>query len=182
MIFVYNERYKGTFNFGRVFCCLEVQFSLFLSNKTKKSEHNKRRFRFLLYFRRMKQMRLCLVLFSILFCSACQTKEQVRHQQFMVQGQVLYETHCANCHQKNGQGLAALYPSITKSVLLSQPAALVCLMRNGRKKGDTQLMPANNQLQPLDLALISTYILNKWGSENGITEPDSVQKILKKCN
>ena len=62
-------------------------------------------------------------------------------------------------------------------------------MRNGLQdtiivNGKTyhQPMPANTQLQALDVAEIATYIYNEWGNEKVITEVKSVQKVLKECH
>ena len=44
-----------------------------------------------------------------------------------------------------------------------------------------QPMPANLQLQALDVAEIGTYIYNEWGNEKLITDVKSVQKVLEEC-
>jgi cytochrome c551 len=131
-------------------------------------------------------------LFLIAQCSlltACDSQEELKRKQYYIDGQVLYKTHCANCHQENGQGLAGLYPPISGSDFLKKNKDLVlCSMRNGLKdtivvNGKTyrQPMPANTQLQALDVAEIGTYIYNEWGNEKVITDVKSVQKVLEGC-
>jgi cytochrome c551 len=121
--------------------------------------------------------------------TACDSQEELKRKQYYIDGQVLYKTHCANCHQENGQGLAGLYPPISGSDFLKKNKELVlCSMRNGLKdtivvNGKTyrQPMPANTQLQALDVAEIATYIYNEWGNEKVITDVKSVQKVLEGC-
>mgnify|MGYP006211655313 FL=1 len=43
-------------------------------------------------------------------------------------------------------------------------------------------MPANKQLQGIDVAEITTYIYNEWGGETTITDVKSVKKILDTCD
>ena len=123
-----------------------------------------------------------------LLTNSC-SHEDVKLKQYYIDGQALYKTHCANCHQDNGQGLAGLYPPIAESDFLKDNKNLIlCSMRNGLKdtivvNGKTyrQPMPANTQLQALDVAEIATYIYNEWGNEKVITDVKSVQKVLEAC-
>ena len=130
--------------------------------------------------------------FLIAQCSLLITScsyEDVKLKQYYIDGQALYKLHCANCHQENGQGLAGLYPPIAGSDFLKNNKELVlCSLRNGLKdtivvNGKTyhQPMPANLQLQALDVAEIATYIYNEWGNEKVITDVKSVQKVLQRC-
>jgi cytochrome c551 len=131
---------------------------------------------------------LCLLPFTFYLLS-CDSQEEVKRKQYYIDGQVLYKTHCANCHQENGQGLAGLYPPIMGSDYLKKnKESILCSMRNGLQdtiivNGKTyhQPMPANTQLQALDVAEIATYIYNEWGNEKVITEVKSVQKVLEEC-
>jgi mono/diheme cytochrome c family protein len=40
---------------------------------------------------------------------ACQSQEELKLKQYYIDGQALYKTHCENCHQIDGKGLAGLY-------------------------------------------------------------------------
>ena len=134
----------------------------------------------------MKISPLLLLTFYLL---SCDSQEEVKRKQYYIDGQVLYKTHCANCHQENGQGLAGLYPPIMGSDYLKKnKESVLCSMRNGLQdtivvNGKTyhQPMPANTQLQALDVAEIATYIYNEWGNEKVITGVKSVQKVLEEC-
>lgn len=123
------------------------------------------------------------------FLIASCSQEDIKLKQYYIEGQALYKLHCANCHQENGQGLAGLYPPIAGSDFLKDNKNLIlCSMRYGLKdtivvNGKTyrQPMPANLQLQALDVAEIATYIYNEWGNEKVITDVKSVQKVLEGC-
>ena len=135
------------------------------------------------------QITSCLLLTVHCLLSISCSQEDVKLKQYYIDGQALYKLHCANCHQDNGQGLAGLYPPIAGSDFLKDNKNLIlCSMRYGLKdtivvNGKTyrQPMPANTQLQALDVAEIGTYIYNEWGNEKVITDVKSVQKVLEGC-
>lgn len=135
------------------------------------------------------QVTSCLLLTVYCLLSISCSQEDVKLKQYYIDGQALYKLHCANCHQDNGQGLAGLYPPIAGSDFLKDNKNLIlCSMRYGLKdtivvNGKTyrQPMPANTQLQALDVAEIGTYIYNEWGNEKVITDVKSVQKVLDGC-
>jgi cytochrome c551 len=136
----------------------------------------------------MKINNFLLLTICCIITTSC-NQDEVKRKQYYIDGQVLYKTHCANCHQENGQGLAGLYPPIMGSDYLKKNKELIlCSMRNGLQdtivvNGKTyhQPMPANTQLQALDVAEIATYIYNEWGNETVITDVKSVQKVLNEC-
>ncbi|PWK27300.1 cbb3-type cytochrome c oxidase subunit III [Arcicella aurantiaca] len=131
----------------------------------------------------------CLLLTAYCFLLAACSEKDIKLKQYYIDGQALYKLHCANCHQENGQGLAGLYPPIAGSDFLEKNKELIlCSMRNGLQdtivvngKSFHQAMPANTQLQALDVAEIATYIYNEWGNEKEITEVKYVQKVLENC-
>jgi cytochrome c551 len=127
-------------------------------------------------------------LFLSIALASCQSKEQIKLDQYFVNGKNIYEANCANCHQKDGKGLANLYPPIDGADFLKNKEEVICIIKNGvsgemivNGKKYNQQMPANPQLYDLDIASLTTYIYNQWGNEKKITEPDSVKKILEKC-
>jgi cytochrome c551 len=127
------------------------------------------------------------ILLLIIALTSCQSKEQIRLDQYFVNGKNIYEAQCANCHQKDGKGLANLYPPIAGADFLKNKERVIYIIKNGvsgemmvNGKTYNQQMPANPQLYDLDIAALTTYIYNQWGNEKSITEPDSVKKILEK--
>ena len=128
-------------------------------------------------------------LFALFFCflMGCQTKEEVKFDQYVAEGYSLYTIHCANCHQENGRGLAGLYPPIAKQYLKDK-TALACMMRNGlvgnlvvEGKAYNRAMPGNLTLKDLEIAEIITYVGSRWNDEKTITQTDSVKSALLKC-
>ncbi len=116
----------------------------------------------------------------ISFCliiNACRSEEQIRYEQYVIAGKNLYETHCANCHGKNGEGLRNLYPGLNGSARLGETAYLTCLIRYGTS-GKEPNMPANSQLYALDVAQIITFLNERWG-DGSMTETEEVEKV--KC-
>lgn len=107
----------------------------------------------------------------------------------MVQGEQLYLTHCANCHQVNGTGLAQLYPPLHPSDFVDKRfPEVVCLIRFGisgpmevNQKIFNQPMPGIPQLSELEIAEILTYIYNSNGREKGLIEIRQIGVLLDSC-
>lgn len=118
----------------------------------------------------------------------CQSAEEIKRNQYFVEGLELYKTHCANCHQIDGTGLEGLYPPISSAFLDKNKMKVICLMQNGindslviNGKKYSQPMPANKSLEKLELAEIATFVYNKWGNETVITDFEEVEKGLEGC-
>lgn len=115
--------------------------------------------------------------------------ENVKFEQYLVEGQQLYQIHCANCHQMNGEGLAKLYPPLAKSdYLMGDIDRAICIQKNGQQ-GEivvngidfNQPMPGIGTLTNLEIAEITTYITNSWGNEHGMVSIKEVESALKSC-
>ena len=117
------------------------------------------------------------------------TPGDTKLEQYKVQGEQLYNTHCSNCHQKNGKGLGLVYPPVDKSDFVDQKfEEVICLMKHGREgemmvngKMFNQPMPGVPSLTELELAEIATYLYNSWGRQKGIVELTQVSEALKSC-
>jgi len=109
--------------------------------------------------------------------------------QYLVEGEQLYNTHCGNCHQKNGKGLRQVYPPLAESDYMAQHfEKVICGMKFGlegeiKVNGTTynQRMPGVLSLTDLELAEIATYIYNSWGHERGMIESISIPALLDSC-
>lgn len=120
--------------------------------------------------------------------SACSFKDP-KFQQYYVHGQVLYEKHCSNCHQKNGQGLGRVYPPLASSDYLNTNfEKSLCLMKYGTQgeilvngKSFNKAMPAIPSLTELEIAEIATYIGNSWKAQQGLIDVTKTSKILHNC-
>lgn len=114
--------------------------------------------------------------------ASCESKEEILYKQYVVEGRVLYQTNCANCHQENGSGLKDLYPAISQAALWKNLKSneLTCLIKWGRK-GTKGYMPGNAKLQALDIAEIQTFLRDQWGPNKTIYRLDSARFDLKAC-
>ncbi len=116
--------------------------------------------------------------------------DKVRYQQYMIQGQQLYATHCSNCHQEDGSGLGQLIPPLAQSdYLLADVDRTLCLIKNGME-GEivvngvsyNQAMPANERLRNMEIAQIATFIYNYWGHAQGPIATQQVEQALAACD
>lgn len=119
---------------------------------------------------------------------ACRNSEQLKRDQYYSEGYQLYTTHCANCHQADGRGMANLYPPLEGSEFLNRKEEVICLTKLGIKgeitvagKSYNRPMPANPKLTTIEIAEIVTYVYNTWGKEDIYTPIDSVTQALNHC-
>lgn len=128
-------------------------------------------------------------LLAVLVASlSCQSEEEIKRQRYITEGILVYKNNCANCHQKQGEGVAALYPPIANSDFLANKNAVICLIRYGQQgpivvngKPYNRPMPPQPQLSDLEVAELVTYIYNEWGNEKKLTSVKDVTPILKQC-
>ena len=131
----------------------------------------------------------CLLFTFFLSCTSNDHKQTTKFEQYYVQGKVLYELNCSNCHQKNGAGLGLLYPPINKSDFMDNRfEEVVCLIKNGREgelivngRGYNKPMNGITNLTELEIAEITTYIYNTWDRKRGIVEVKEVSSALLDC-
>jgi len=131
------------------------------------------------------------------FLISCSSKPEstkkgtsIKFDQYYVHGEVLYATHCSNCHQKTGTGLGRVYPPLVKSDFMDRhPEAVICLIRNGKEgelivngKSFNQRMPGIPSLTDLEIAEITTFIYNAWGGEREMFEVNEVSRVLMGCD
>ena len=132
----------------------------------------------------------------IVFFTACSSDGQKREEkilftQYRVQGQILYDQHCSNCHQVEGTGLKKLIPPLAGSdYLMENENEVICGIRYGME-GPMEIngvnynfrMPANESLTNLEIAEILTYIKSEWGnSGNEIVKVSRVEEALEECS
>ncbi len=140
----------------------------------------------------MKQpLRICSLLVTFVFLLntiACQSDAELQRQRYITEGILVYKTNCANCHQTNGQGLAALYPPLAGSDYLANKNSVICLIRYGQRgpivvngKRYNRPMPAQPQLSDLEIAELTTYLYNEWGNETTVTDVKTVTPVLAQC-
>jgi mono/diheme cytochrome c family protein len=118
---------------------------------------------------------------------ACQSQEEIKRQKYITEGILLYQTNCANCHQKDGKGLEALYPPIAGSEYLAKQDSIIRIIRYGqqgpivvRGKRYNRPMPAQSHLSNLEIAEIVSYINAQWGNEENFVDVKHVDRVLGK--
>ncbi len=131
--------------------------------------------------------KLLAAFFIIHFTLSISGCQNIKRDQYVSEGYGLFQTHCANCHQKNGEGMANLYPPISKDFLRNK-ADVVCWIRNGMHqtmvvKGKTynRAMPGNQALENLDIAELMTYLYNTYDKESELFPIDSVAAARERC-
>jgi mono/diheme cytochrome c family protein len=127
-------------------------------------------------------------LLVLILMVSCQDEARIEFDRYYSAGNLLYQQRCQNCHGEHGEGLQALIPPLTDSVYLkTNKAILPCSVNNGLKGKITILnrqfdgqMPANN-LTPIELAKVLTYITNSFGNKQGLISVDVIGADLAKC-
>lgn len=107
--------------------------------------------------------------------------------QYAIEGKILYENYCANCHQKDGAGLGKLIPPLFESDYMlediGRTARIIKYGQNGEiivnGQAYNQAMPANPKLTNLEIAQIMSYLYNIWGSKQGVIDANAVEDYLK---
>ncbi|WP_229601375.1 c-type cytochrome [Runella defluvii] len=133
------------------------------------------------------KLSLLLASFLVVLILACQGGSAIKHEQYVAEGFTLFQTHCANCHQRDGKGLENLYPALATNYLKDKNQ-VICWIKNGvhqpmtvNGKSYNRAMPANPDLKELEIAEIMTYVYATWGKETEITTVETVQAALEKC-
>jgi mono/diheme cytochrome c family protein len=119
---------------------------------------------------------------------SCQSDDQVEFARYYSAGSLLYQSHCQNCHGAKGEGLQGLIPPLTDSLYLKNNRSnLACVIKNGFKEKITisnksfeSQMPAND-LAPMEIAKVLTYVTNSFGNKLGVIKSDEVENDLSKC-
>lgn len=136
----------------------------------------------------MRSIGFAALFILLLSTLSCQSDEEIKRQRYITEGILVYKNNCANCHQTNGAGLAALYPPIAGSDYLVNKNSVICLIRYGQQgpivvngKRYNRPMPAQPQLSALEIAELTTYIYNEWGGETKLTDVKAVTPVLEQC-
>ena len=119
---------------------------------------------------------------------SCQSDEQIKFERYYTAGSLTYQTHCQNCHGAKGEGLNALIPPLTDPVFLkSNKSILACAVKYGFDKKISiagkpfqEKMPAND-LPPIEIANVLTYVTNSFGNKMGTVDEQQVENSLAKC-
>ena len=87
------------------------------------------------------------------------------------QGEGVYKTHCAVCHQPDGKGMPPTFPALSGGKIATGPkAAHIDIVLHGSKK-NPMMVAWGPQLNDMELAAVITYERNAFGNSVG----DAVQ-------
>lgn len=104
----------------------------------------------------------------------------------LAQGRRLYQTHCEDCHGKNGEGAHGKYPFLAgnRAVTMTVPANVIRVVLLGGFPPGTAGNPRPYGMPPFapflkddEVAAIVTYIRNAWGNRAGAVSPPEVDRL-----
>ncbi len=99
------------------------------------------------------------------------------HEELMAQGEQVYATFCASCHQPNGQGVPPVFPSLVGTDVVTGPRdEHIKMIINGVT--GTAMQAFGKQLDAAQLAAVTHYERHAWGNNAGdITQPRDVIEL-----
>ena len=95
-------------------------------------------------------------------------------EELMAEGEQVYNTFCASCHQSNGQGVPPVFPSLVGSPVVTGPKEVhIDIVLNGVP--GTAMQAFGNQLDAAQVAAVTHYERHAWGNDAGDeTQPADV--------
>lgn len=127
------------------------------------------------------------VVFGFLFfVAACNSAVSPIDMQQVAHGQQIYETHCANCHQSDGKGLAQIVPPLLNADYIAKNRAkLPSIIKHGLADKivvngmDYQLkMPGNPTLSEQELVAIVNFVEFRYAKSTQLMSKDSVLMLM----
>ncbi len=105
------------------------------------------------------------------------TKEWTKDE-LMQQGEKVFNTICAACHQVSGLGVPGIFPALKGSSIATGPlAAHLNIVLHG--KAGTAMQAFGTQLSDADLAAVITYERNAFGNQMGDVVQPAVVKAAR---
>ena len=101
-------------------------------------------------------------------------------------GAKIYDEHCVQCHQSQGQGVPGAYPALAnnRAVLLKDPTNLVQSVLYGGYPVSTALNPRPFGMPPYiltledrEIAAVLTHLRTQWGNQASEVTPLQVNRI-----
>lgn len=96
-------------------------------------------------------------------------------------GEALYMSTCAACHQQDGKGLAGAFPALAGSPIVNSedPELLVTIILKGYDaRTEYGAMPGlEDQLSDEEIAAIATHERSSWGNDAPAVTAEEVKKI-----
>lgn len=107
-------------------------------------------------------------------------------KQLYAEGSSLYASHCAQCHQPQGQGHGTDYPPLAGngSVTAEGDMNVVRVIMvggvapvTGDNKRPFGMPPFGQRLTDRQVAALATFVRNAWGNKASAVSPEEVQKL-----
>jgi mono/diheme cytochrome c family protein len=101
------------------------------------------------------------------------------------QGEKIYLQHCADCHGKDGNGVAGIYPPLNGNSSVTEPTginAIRMVLLGGfapvtvANPRPYSMPPFAQQLNDADVALVVSYIRQAWTNKTSMVRPEAVSK------
>jgi mono/diheme cytochrome c family protein len=131
-------------------------------------------------------MRVVITVTFMAIFAACMEAPNVNMQQ-VAHGQQLYETHCSNCHQLDGKGIARIIPPLLNADYITQNRNLLPqIIHNGMQKtivvngvNYQQKMPGNNKLTDEELTALINFVEFRFAKSTQLLSLDSVRLLMR---
>jgi cytochrome c oxidase subunit II len=103
-------------------------------------------------------------------------------EELMAQGQQVYNTFCASCHQPNGQGIPPVFPGLIGTPIVTGPKEdHIEIILNGVP--GTSMQAFGRQLDAAQIAAVTHYERHAWGNNAGdVTQPADVVAVQEAAN
>ena len=102
---------------------------------------------------------------------------KLSHDDLLKNGEKIYASTCAACHQATGQGMKPAFPALVGSKVVAGPV-------DGHisqiLKGKNAMPPFGPTLSDADIAAVATYERNSWGNHSGDVQPAQVAALRGK--
>lgn len=117
------------------------------------------------------------VLLAAISLGAAATEQETRN--LIALGALSFSDNCIKCHQVDGYGEEALYPSLHDPELLANKPLLISTILHGRTKkqsdgSDERLMPSLDFLTDREIMAIIAFISNTWGENVLLVTEDEI--------
>lgn len=119
------------------------------------------------------------VLLAAISLGTMATEQETRN--LVALGALAFSDNCIKCHQIDGYGEEALYPSLRDPQLLANKPLLISTILHGRTSkqndgSDERLMPSLDFLTDREITAIIAFISNTWGENVLLVTEDEINK------
>src|SRR5690606_33518073 len=122
--------------------------------------------------REVVMLRVVLAVLGLMGASVAALAQESVGGTMLEQGQTLYESRCAMCHQVDGSGNGSTFPALRDNPNLEDAGYIVTLVHHGGA-----LMPPFPTLSDDEIAAIASYVRSSFGNAHGGVSEDEVTTI-----